>query len=89
MPIKFPKGFTRRKSSGNVLEEVEPTAQSSFRVFERPSDEKPFSHGLLSRKMSEPLNSPMDDSENIFAASDKLLPGDRYVLMKTFFGGFR
>lgn len=36
MPIKLPKAFARRKSSGNVLEEVQNTPVSSFRVFERP-----------------------------------------------------
>lgn len=37
MPIKLPKGFQRRKSSGNALEEVQnPPGHSTFRVFERP-----------------------------------------------------
>ncbi|MCJ1478006.1 hypothetical protein MMC13_006681 [Lambiella insularis] len=36
MPIKLPKGFPRRKSSGNALEEVTNPPQPSFRVFERP-----------------------------------------------------
>ncbi|KAI9704245.1 MAG: hypothetical protein M1836_007106 [Candelina mexicana] len=36
MPIKIPKGFGRRKSSGNALEEVENPPEPSFRVFERP-----------------------------------------------------
>ncbi|OJD11314.1 hypothetical protein AJ78_07885 [Emergomyces pasteurianus Ep9510] len=36
MPIKLPKGFARRKSSGNVLEELDETTQRSFKVFERP-----------------------------------------------------
>ena len=36
MPIKLPKGFQRRKSSGNALEEVQnPPASSTFRVIER------------------------------------------------------
>ncbi|KAI9839593.1 MAG: hypothetical protein M1819_002219 [Sarea resinae] len=39
MPIKIPKGFTRRKSSGNALEEAEATpAEHSFRVYERPRE---------------------------------------------------
>lgn len=44
MPIKLPKGFPRRKSSGNVLDEVQnnPTpnnrdSTSSFRVLARPN----------------------------------------------------
>ena len=36
MPIKIPKGFTRRKTSGNALDEVENTPAPSFRVLERP-----------------------------------------------------
>jgi hypothetical protein len=36
MPIKLPKGFARRKSSANALEEVPNPPQPSFRVFERP-----------------------------------------------------
>lgn len=41
MPIKLPKTFNRRKSSGNVLEYDEnhtPPPQSSFRVLDRPSE---------------------------------------------------
>lgn len=43
MPIKLPKGFPRRKSSGNVLDEVQNNqtpnnreSTSSFRVLARP-----------------------------------------------------
>ncbi|KAI9670398.1 MAG: hypothetical protein M1817_004441 [Caeruleum heppii] len=37
MPIKIPKGFARRKSSANGLEDLKSTpAESSFRVLERP-----------------------------------------------------
>lgn len=36
MPIKIPKSFARRKSSGNGLEEVQNTPAPSFKVFERP-----------------------------------------------------
>lgn len=72
MPIKLPKGFTRRKSSGNALEEVETPPQPSFRVFERPSvDKKSMSDGnLLSKRLSSghPLDSPTDENDNIFAA---------------------
>lgn len=35
MPIKIPKPFVRRKSSGNALEEVPNAPAPSFRVFER------------------------------------------------------
>lgn len=77
MPIKLPKGFSRRKSSGNALEEVEGPGPSSFRVFERPTGERrSFNDGsLLSRKLSEPLS---EDPENIFTGSEKLLPKNRY-----------
>ncbi|KAI9683365.1 MAG: hypothetical protein M1829_005437 [Trizodia sp. TS-e1964] len=37
MPIKIPKAFGRRKSSGNALEDIQsPSAEPSFRVLERP-----------------------------------------------------
>lgn len=39
MPIRLPrdfKGFQKRKSSGNVLEEVQKDAEPSFRVIARP-----------------------------------------------------
>jgi hypothetical protein len=36
MPIKLPKGFQRRWSSANALEEVLTPPQPSFKVFERP-----------------------------------------------------
>ncbi|KAL4911617.1 hypothetical protein BDW74DRAFT_10853 [Aspergillus multicolor] len=73
MPIKSFKGFTRRKSSGNVLEDVENPAQSSFRVFERPSTgRKSLSDGNLLRQRTadgpSPGSPPEDD--NIFAGSD-------------------
>ncbi|PYH43442.1 uncharacterized protein BP01DRAFT_301044 [Aspergillus saccharolyticus JOP 1030-1] len=75
MPIKLPKGFARRKSSGNALEEVENPPQPSFRVFERPStDKKSSSDGqLMSKRLSEgqPLYSPSEDADNnIFAVSE-------------------
>ncbi|OOF93674.1 hypothetical protein ASPCADRAFT_52755 [Aspergillus carbonarius ITEM 5010] len=72
MPIKLPKGFARRKSSSNALEEVQNPPQSSFRVFERPAgDKKSFSDGnLVSKRLSEgqPLYSPSEDDNNIFAS---------------------
>lgn len=71
MPIKLPKGFARRKSSSNALEEVQNPTQSSFRVFERPTgDKKSFSDGnLVAKRLSEgqPLDSPSEDDNNIFA----------------------
>ncbi|KAF7133921.1 hypothetical protein CNMCM5793_005387 [Aspergillus hiratsukae] len=82
MPIKLPKGFTRRKSSGNALEEVEnPPPQPSFRVFERPSaDRKSFSEGNIFSKRSsggQVLYTPTEEDDNIFAGSENLPPKHR------------
>jgi hypothetical protein len=83
MPIKLPKGFTRRKSSGNALEEVEnPPPQPSFRVFERPSaDRKSLSEGNIFSKRSNGgrvLYTPTEEDDNIFAGSENLPPKHRY-----------
>lgn len=54
MPIKLPKGFPRRKSSGNALEELQNPPQPSFRVFERPSSAgKSFDGGNTLKRMSQ------------------------------------
>lgn len=54
MPIKLPKGFQRRKSSGNALEEVQNPPVSSFKVLSRtPSEGKSFDGGV-SLKMAGP-----------------------------------
>lgn len=51
MPIKLPKGFQRRKSSTNALEEVLNPPEPSFRVFERPrAGSKSFDGGHVLRK---------------------------------------
>ncbi|CAO1596529.1 hypothetical protein XANCAGTX0491_000369 [Xanthoria calcicola] len=52
MPIKIPKPFPRRKSSGNALEELTNPPQPSFRVFERP-DSKSFDNGSTLKRMSQ------------------------------------
>ncbi|KAL8677782.1 MAG: hypothetical protein Q9186_005815 [Xanthomendoza sp. 1 TL-2023] len=52
MPIKIPKPFPRRKSSGNALEELTNPPQPSFRVFERP-DRKSFDRGNTLKRMSQ------------------------------------
>lgn len=83
MPIKIPKGFTRRKSSGNVLEEVENRPQSSFRVIERPStDGRSLSEGnLLSPKNGKPArwsSQPLERPDNFFLGSQKSLSKNRY-----------
>ncbi|PLB36693.1 uncharacterized protein BDW47DRAFT_127065 [Aspergillus candidus] len=78
MPIKLPKGFARRKSAGNVLDEGDAPQHSSFRVIERPSaDRKSFSDGnALSKRMSDGqlLRTPTEDQENIFAGQHHLHP---------------
>ncbi|PKX90863.1 uncharacterized protein P174DRAFT_423724 [Aspergillus novofumigatus IBT 16806] len=84
MPIKLPKGFTRRKSSGNALEEVEnPPPQPSFRVFERPSaDRKSLSEGNIFSKRSnggQVLYTPTEEDDNIFAGSENLPPKHRII----------
>lgn len=70
MPIKLPKGFSRRKSSGTVLEEVENPPEPSFRVFERPAGgSKSFDGGIALKRMSQgrPLSSPISRvNENSF-----------------------
>lgn len=82
MPIKLPKGFARRKSAGNVLDEGDAPQHPSFRVIERPSaDRKSFSDGnVLSKRMSEGqlLRTPTEDQENIFAGQDHLHPSNSY-----------
>lgn len=56
MPIKLPKGFQRRKSSGHALDEVHnPPADSSastFRVLERPASKGKSFDGGLSMKLA-------------------------------------
>ncbi|KIV94357.1 hypothetical protein, variant [Exophiala mesophila] len=67
MPMKLPKGFQRRKSSGNALEEVlNPPAggDGSFRVLDRPTrDGKSFDGGItLKLGRDEPPRPPPKDS---------------------------
>ncbi|MCJ1419366.1 hypothetical protein MMC32_005720 [Xylographa parallela] len=60
MPIKLPKGFARRKSSGNALEEVPNPPQPSFRVFERPEyGSKSFDGGNNLKRIS--VGRPLSD----------------------------
>lgn len=77
MPIKLPKGFTRRKSSGNVLDEVDQPTESSFRVFERPdgvNKVKTFGGNGSENRFYRPATA---DSDNIFAGIEKPLPNNR------------
>ena len=69
MPIKIPKGFQRRKSSGNALEESD-LPEPSFRVFERPEGIKSFDGGNT-RGMSNgrPLSAGHFDKDIHFVGS--------------------
>lgn len=81
MPMKLPKSFTRRKSSGNVLDDVETPHQSSFRVFERPGPHRSMTDGAaLTKPLSEGhmVPSMMEDSDNIFAERERPLDKSRY-----------
>lgn len=91
MPMKLPKGFQRRKSSGNALEEVfNPPAgggDGSFRVLDRPAREgKPFDGGItLKLGRDEPPRPPPKDSharqEDDVFTSGRNDAGNRYVTL--------
>ncbi|KPI46086.1 uncharacterized protein AB675_761 [Cyphellophora attinorum] len=86
MPIKLPKGFQRRKSSGNALEEAQspksPGGTSSFRVIERPgANNKSFDGGSLIRAVHQNASTPAlargsfeQDDENMFRVSSSSRP---------------
>ncbi|KAJ5732017.1 hypothetical protein N7493_003498 [Penicillium malachiteum] len=78
MPMKLNIGFGRRKSSGNILEDVESRetqSQSSFRVYERPGPQRSMTDGApLTQHVSEGTV-PLGDSDNIFAEPGQ--PTDR------------
>ncbi|KAJ5458258.1 hypothetical protein N7475_009646 [Penicillium sp. IBT 31633x] len=78
--MKLPKSFTRRKSSGNVLEDIETPHQSSFRVFERPGPRRSLTDGAALTKPLSEGNAvrPMEDSDNIFAQRERPLDRHRY-----------
>lgn len=78
MPIKLPKGFQRRKSSGPALEEIPNSPEPSFRVFERPPS-KSFDGGHILKKSvvtveqrvvaSPRVRKNDDDDEQLFPVS--------------------
>jgi hypothetical protein len=80
MPIKLPKGFTRRKSSGNALDEVENPPEPSFRVIERPDGGFRSFETSAALKASEGryYRQASEDTDNIFAGSEKPVPKNRY-----------
>jgi hypothetical protein len=79
MPIKLPKGFQRRKSSGPALEEIPNPPEPSFRVFERPHNAgKSFDGGHVLRRsiitveehaVGSPRVDIKDDNEPLFPVS--------------------
>ena len=79
MPIKLPKGFQRRKSSGNALDELTTNqpASSTFRVIERPGNNK-SSDAINTIRSAGPVPAPTlrmarnsfeDDSEDLFSVA--------------------
>ncbi|KAJ5491489.1 hypothetical protein N7539_003056 [Penicillium diatomitis] len=83
MPIKLPKGFARRKSSGNVLEDVDGQSQSTFRVFERPgATPRSMTDDALTKRMSEG-NAIAEDPDNIFAGAEHPMNHTRYARPRT------
>ncbi|KAK2768766.1 hypothetical protein FQN54_000622 [Arachnomyces sp. PD_36] len=82
MPIKLPKGFTRRKSSGNALDEVDNPPAPSFRVIERPDARRSVDGATALKQFNpRPLTTEDDDPhpENLFAGIKKPAPKNRYV----------
>lgn len=70
MPIKIPKGFARRKSSGNVLGEVENPPEPSFRVIERSELASRSLDGGLAlkrRSLARPLSAGPDVDTHSYA----------------------
>lgn len=78
MPIKLPKGFPRRKSSGNVLDEVsspreQSDGSSSFKVLARPQSMGKSLDGSSTVRVAEkrpqppPKSSFELDNEDLFS----------------------
>ena len=80
MPIKIPKTFARRKSSGNVLDEVEaPASAPSFRVLERrPQTSKSFDGGSKLVSVGAAVAAPVPlTATGTAARSSFVAPADR------------
>lgn len=76
MPIKFPKGFQRRKSSGNALEEVRNPPEPSFKVFERPTfGNKSFDGGNALRKLNNGQGA--SNTDHALEYDDELFPAGK------------
>lgn len=84
MPIKLPKSFPRRKSSGNALEEFENPPEPSFRVFERPTN-KSFDGGNSLKRMSlaRPRSAGFPSDENIYGNTPNINPNNRYTILSS------
>ncbi|KAI4191472.1 MAG: hypothetical protein L6R41_000006 [Letrouitia leprolyta] len=80
MPIKLPKAFPRRKSSGNALEELTNPPEPSFRVFERP-DRKSFDGGNTLKRMSQgrPLSAGHNLGSSLYTDGGNPNFSNRYV----------
>lgn len=81
MPIKLPKSFNRRKSSGNILDEVPPRPQSSFHVYERSEPRRSMTDDArLAKRLSEgnAVPSMLEDQDNIFAGTEQSHGKHRY-----------
>ncbi len=90
MPIKLPKGFPRRKASGNALEELQNPPEPSFRVFEQPGS-KSFDGGATLKRMSlgRPLSAGhalVEDNLFVDRTADPNLH-NRYVLTNRVIAG--
>lgn len=77
---KFPKGFGRRKSTANALEDLQNapvSGESSFRVLDRPiqghNKNSSFDGGIkLAKDLGRPTSSPMQRIEdNMFAGINR------------------
>ena len=76
MPIKIPKGFARRKSSGNVLGEVENPPEPSFRVIDRSElASRSFDGGqaLKRKSLGRPFSAGPDVDTHSYAKSGAIL----------------
>lgn len=85
MPIKLPKGFQRRKSSGNALDELPNPPEPSFRVFERPQGTKSFDGGnnynnYKRLSLGRPLSAGQFAEEHLYVDSrTRNNPNNRFV----------
>ncbi|RMZ80693.1 hypothetical protein DV738_g2685, partial [Chaetothyriales sp. CBS 135597] len=82
MPIKLPKGFQRRKSSGNALEEISNASAaapgSSFRVIERPALNKSHDGNLAIRTAASAGLESLDNGPDDLFSHTRPDAGDRY-----------